>query len=47
MAKFKPVRPKDKKMPAPRGGIGCVILLIAGFILAMFVIYFVMKNANG
>jgi len=47
MAKFKPVRAKSKSGPAPRGGIGCVILLVAVFILAMLLIVLWLKNANG
>lgn len=40
MAKFKLVRPKGKKGPAPQGAIGCVILILlamAGVMLFMVV----------
>ena len=39
MAKFKLVRPKGKKGPAPQGAAGCVViilLLMAGVMLFMF-----------
>lgn len=45
MAKFKPVKPKSKSAPAPQGGLPCVVLLISGFVLLLFFIYFVMKYA--
>ncbi|HEY1338856.1 MAG TPA: hypothetical protein VGF59_15175 [Bryobacteraceae bacterium] len=47
MAKFKPARPKSKKPAAPKAGVPCVILVIAGMFLVMFFLYYVMKNANG
>ena len=40
MAKFKLVRPKGKKGPAPQGAVGCVILILlamAGVMLFMVV----------
>jgi hypothetical protein len=46
MAKFKPVRAKSKSgAAAPNGGLPCVILLISGFVLVLFFVYFVMKYA--
>jgi hypothetical protein len=47
MGKFKPVRGKAKRAPAPQGGLPCVILVIVGMLLVMLFLYFVMKNANG
>lgn len=47
MAKYKPVRPKNKSSPAPRAGLPCVILLFAGLILVGFFLYFVMRYASG
>jgi len=47
MAKFKPVRPKSKKTPAPQGAAGCVILILLAMIGVMLFMYFVMRNANG
>jgi hypothetical protein len=46
MAKFKPVRPKSKSHPPPQGGLPCVILLIAGIVLVMLFLYYVMGHAN-
>jgi hypothetical protein len=45
MAKFKPVRPKAKKGPAPQGAIGCVILILLGMIGVMVFMYFVLRGA--
>jgi len=47
MAKFKPVRPKRQNMPSPKGGWGCIILVIAAFVLAMLLVVLWLKNANG
>ena len=48
MAKFKPVRGrKGKPVGPPQGAVSCVILVVAGMLLVMFFMYFVMKNANG
>jgi len=45
MAKFKPVRPKGKKGPAPQGAIGCVILILLAMIGVMVFMYFVLRGA--
>jgi hypothetical protein len=45
MAKFKPAKGKSKGRAAPQGGLPCVIVLGAGFVLVLFFIYFVMKYA--
>ncbi len=47
MAKFKPVRPKAKRGPAPQGAVGCVILILLAMVGVMLFMYFVMRNANG
>lgn len=47
MAKFKPVRLKSKTKAPPQGGLPCVILLIAGMVLVMLFLYYVMGHANG
>jgi hypothetical protein len=47
MAKFKPVRAKARKSPAPQGAIGCVVLILLAMIGVMVFMYFVMRNANG
>jgi hypothetical protein len=47
MAKFKPVRPKPKRGPAPQGALGCVILILLAMAGVMVFMYFVMRNANG
>jgi hypothetical protein len=48
MAKFKPARGRKPKAPlVPAAGLPCVILLISGVLLAIFFVYFVLKNANG
>jgi hypothetical protein len=49
MAKFKPARGKAKggKPAAPQGGLPCVIVVIAGIVLVMLFLYWVMRNANG
>lgn len=47
MAKIKPIRPKSKSSPAPRGGLPCIILLFSGLVLLLLFMYFVLKNASG
>jgi hypothetical protein len=47
MGKFKPVRVKSKRTGAPQGGLPCVITLIAGLVLLMLFLYYVMGHANG
>jgi hypothetical protein len=47
MAKFKPSRGKRPKTGPPQGAVSCVILVVAGMLLVMVFMYFVMKNANG
>jgi hypothetical protein len=47
MAKFRPVRPRARRGPAPQGAVGCVVLILLGMIGVMLFMYFVMRNANG
>jgi hypothetical protein len=47
MQKFKPARGKKSASKAPPGGLPCAILIIAGVLLVMFFMYFVLRNANG
>ena len=48
MAKFKPARGKKAEgRGPPQGAVSCVVLVIAGMLLVMLFMYFVMKNANG
>lgn len=48
MGKFKPVRRKGAGVsPSRASGISCMILMMSGFALLLFFLYFVMKYANG
>ena len=48
MGKYKPVRGrKGKAVGPPQGAVSCVVLVVAGMLLVMLFMYFVMKNANG
>jgi len=47
MAKLKPAKGKGKGPRTRPEGVSCVVLLLSAFVLFMFFIYFVMKNANG
>ena len=47
MAKIKLAKGKAKASIAPQGGLPCVILVILGMFLVMFILYYAMKNANG
>ena len=46
MAKFKPVRAKAKGPQVPQGGLPCVIMVIAGMLLVMVFLYFVMRTSG-
>jgi hypothetical protein len=46
MAKFKPARAKAKGTPAPPGGLPCVILLIAGIVLVMLFLYWILASSK-
>ena len=45
MAKFKPVRPKGKQQPQVRGGLPCVVIVIAGVVAVMILLFLAMKYA--
>jgi hypothetical protein len=47
MAKLKPVKGKAKGPRTRPEGVSCVILLLSAFVLFLFFLYFVLKNANG
>jgi hypothetical protein len=48
MAKFKPARGKKAKATGPpQGALSCVVLIIAGMLLVMLFMYFVMKSSSG
>jgi hypothetical protein len=48
MGKFKPARGGKKKgSTAPPGGVACVVVLLAGMVLVMLFMYWVLKSANG
>jgi hypothetical protein len=48
MSKFKPARGrKGKAVGPPQGAVSCVVLVVAGMLLVMLFMFFVMKNANG
>jgi len=47
MAKFRPFKGKRKSASAPAGAVPCVDLVIGAMALVMFLLYLVMKNANG
>ena len=47
MAKFKAVKPKSSTPAAPqmKPGVPCIVIVVVGMILTMFLLYEVMKNA--
>jgi hypothetical protein len=48
MAKFRPAKGKKTRAAGPpQGAVSCVVLVVAGMLLLMLFMYFVMKNANG
>ena len=45
MAKFKPVRGKKARAAGPpQGAVSCVVLIVAGMLLVMLILYFAMRN---
>jgi hypothetical protein len=44
MSKFKPAKGKSKRAPAPKAGLPCVILILAGLVLIMVFLYVVLKS---
>jgi hypothetical protein len=46
MAKYKAAKPKTKAPPQMRQGVPCLVMLIGGMLLVMFLLYEVLKNAS-
>jgi len=46
MAKFKPARAKSKRAAPPPGGLPCAILLIAGIVLVMLFLYWILASTK-
>jgi hypothetical protein len=47
MGKFKAVRPKSNEpTPQMKAGMPCIVFLVFGMLLTMFLLYEVMKNAS-
>jgi hypothetical protein len=44
MAKFKPVRAKSKRGPAPKAGLPCIIFILLAMVLVMLLLIFAMKS---
>jgi hypothetical protein len=44
MAKYKLAKGKGKRPPMPKAGLPCVLLALAGFVLLMLFMYFVMRG---
>jgi hypothetical protein len=45
MAKFKPARGRKPRVSGPpQGAVSCVILIVAGMLLVMLILYFSMRN---
>ena len=44
MAKFKPAKKKKDKLPTPKPGLPCLILVFLGMALIMLFLYFVMRS---
>jgi hypothetical protein len=44
MAKFKPARGKKKATGPPQGAVSCIVLIVAGMLLVMLILYFSMRN---
>ena len=45
MPKFKLARGKKSKSGPPQGALSCVVLVIAGMLLVMLFMYFVMRSS--
>ncbi|MGA2716838.1 MAG: hypothetical protein ABSG41_27430 [Bryobacteraceae bacterium] len=46
MGKYKAARPKSDAPPQMKAGVPCIVFLVLGMILTMFLLYEVMKNAS-
>jgi hypothetical protein len=46
MGKFKPARPKGKKVPGKPGAVPCVVFLISAMVLLSLLFYLVMSSSS-
>ena len=46
MGKYKAAKPKSDTPPTMKPGVPCLVFLVLGMILTMFLLYEVMKNAS-
>ena len=46
MGKYKAVKPKSTAPPQMKAGVPCIVFLVLGMLLTMFLLYEVMKNAS-
>jgi hypothetical protein len=46
MAKYKAVKKKVDAPPQMKPGVPCIVFLLLGMLLTMFLLYEVMKNAS-
>ena len=46
MSKYKAFKPKSTAPPQMKPGVPCLVFLLMGMILTMFLLYEVMKNAS-
>ena len=44
MRKFKPAKKKSDRLPTPKPGLPCLILVFVGMALVMLLLYFVMRS---
>jgi len=46
MGKFKPAKPKGKKVPGKPGAVPCVVFLISAMVLVSLLFYLVMSSSS-
>jgi hypothetical protein len=46
MGKYKAAKAKSTKTPQMKAGVPCIVFLVLGMLLTMFLLYEVMKNAS-
>jgi hypothetical protein len=46
MGKYKAAKPKSDAPPTMKPGVPCLVFLVLGMVLTMFLLYEVMKNAS-
>ncbi|MBI4874556.1 MAG: hypothetical protein HY822_07985 [Acidobacteria bacterium] len=44
MGKFKPAKPKGKKLPGKPGAVPCVVVVLSGMVLLSLLFYLVMSS---